>query len=104
MWWLVVAVTLLALIPLVALEIFGAMVAANGFMSNTDPMVGVFLLCLGSGVVAVSLLAGLVARILAKRLSRSLWLTGFFGLVLAAVIQPGLCLAAFFIATTFFAP
>ncbi len=67
MWWIVVVVTLLALIPLAALEIFGAMVAVNGFMGNTDPMAAVFLLCLGGGILA-------------------------------------LCLAAFFIATTFFAP
>lgn len=60
-----VAVTLLTLIPLAALEIFGAMVAVN---------------------------------------SRPLWQGGLIGALLAAIIQPGLCLAAFFIATTFFAP
>lgn len=104
MWWLVVLVTLLALTPLAALEIFGAMVAANGFMGNTDPMVAVFLLCLGDGVLAVGLLAGWVAKTLAKRASLSAWLAGFISIALAFVIQPGLCLAAFFIATTFFAP
>ncbi len=104
MWWIVVLVTLLALIPLAVLEIFGAMIAANGFMGNTDPMVAVFLLCLGGGILAMSLAAGFVAKILAERFSRPLWLTGLAGLVLAAIIQPGLCLAGFFIAATFFAP
>lgn len=104
MWWIVVLVTLLALIPLAMLEIFGAMVAANGFMGNTDPMVAVFLLCLGGGMLAMSLVAGFIAKILAERFSLPLWLTGLIGLALAAIIQPGLCLAGFFIATTFFAP
>jgi|GEM_PF-3796523 len=104
MWWIVVVVTLLALTPLAVLEIFGAMVAANGYMGNTDPMVTVFLLCLGSGMLVMSLAAGFVAKILAERFSRPLWQGGTLGVLLAAIIQPGLCLAGFFIATTFFAP
>jgi hypothetical protein len=104
MWWMIVLVTLLALLPLAAVELFMAMVAANGYMGNTDPMVTVYLLCMGGGLLAVSLLAGFIARVLAERFSLSLWLTGFISIVLAALIQPGLCLVAFFIAITFFAP
>lgn len=104
MWWIVVVITLLALIPLAVLEIFGAMVAANGFMGNTDPMVAVFLLFMSGGILVMSLVAGFVAKILAERFSRSLWQGGIIGVLLAAIIQPGLCLAGFFIATAFFAP
>lgn len=101
---LVTLLTFLALLPLVALELFIAMIVANGYMGNTDPMVTVYLLCMGSGLLAVSLLAGLIARVLAERFSLSLWLAGFISLALATLIQPGLCLVAFFIAITFFAP
>ena len=104
MWWIVSLVTLVVFIPLMVAEAFLAMVLANGYMGNTDPMAISYLICQAGGVLLLSLLSGLLAKILTERFSMPLWASGIAMVIFSAIIQLGVSVMAFFTAITFFAP
>jgi len=104
MWWLVSLVTFFVFIPLFLAETFVAIVAANGFMGNTDPLAYSYLACQGGGLLFLSLLSGLLAKALKKTFSLPLWLGGMVTIILAVIAQVAFSFAAFLAAVTFFAP
>lgn len=104
MWWIVSLVTLIILMPLAVAEAFMAMIMANGYMGNTDPMVFSYLACQGLSLLAFSLLSGLLAKLLKTRFALPLWLGGGVAVILTSLLQLGVSVLAFFFAIAFFAP
>jgi len=104
MWWLISLVTFIIFIPLAVVEAFMAMIMANGYMGNTDPMVFSYLACQGSSLLALSLLSGLLSKWLKAHYALPLWVGGMAAIFLATVLQLGVSILAFFFAITFFAP
>jgi hypothetical protein len=81
---------------------FMAMILANGFMGNTDPMAFAYLTCNGLSVLALSVIGALLANFLMKTQNFHIALAGAISVGLAIFVFPILMFFAFFIAVTFF--
>jgi len=79
-----------------------AMVLANGFMSNTDPMAWSYLACNAVSILFLSVFNGWLTHFLQHKFKLNPWLGGLFSIAVAMILFGILIFAAFFAIVTIF--
>jgi hypothetical protein len=88
MWWIISLISLFLLAVEALVTTFFVMVALNGFPSLPDALVIIYLVCAGGLLLALSGLAGFLARKLADVSRVPLWLGGILTTLVSLVILP----------------
>ena len=88
MWWVISLIALVFLLSAAVMVTFFLMIALNGFPSLPDAFAYIYLVFTCGTILALSLLAGILAKKYSESKSLPLWLAGTMTTAVGLVIVP----------------